>query len=215
MKKFLSIGFLTAVALAVFIAAGCAEQRKIIIKPSGEEISDIQTIINQIGLKDWRGPLSDMKEKITDQLGRTQNGLKNGDITNVHGAEIIAKVQDIVQKIDGMTGSYAGKHPHSAGGENEGGYGEDNGYSAGGNSTGGDNGNGNSGSGAYGGGRHRHGGRGGNPVNSDLSDRTKDIADLKDMVDAYYTTSTARALTTTAQAATAEAGNTTTTANTR
>jgi hypothetical protein len=48
-----------------------------------------------------------------------------------------------------------------------------------------------------------------------LSDRTKDIADLKDMVDAYYTTSTARALTTTAQAATAEAGNTTTTANTR
>lgn len=220
MKKITSICcFLTAVALAAFIAAGCAEQRKIIVKAPGDEISDIQAMINSIALKDWRGPLEGMKVKITDQLSRTQNGLKNGDITNVHGAEIIAKAQDLEDSIDSMASTYSGRHQHSAGGENQGGYGEDNGYSGSNdngseeNGYGGGSGNG----GGYGGGHSHHGGHHGNPVNSDMSDRAKDLEGLKDMVDADYTTSTAQAVTITASTpamSAAPAGNTAT-ANTR
>jgi hypothetical protein len=199
MKRINTIVFLTAVALAAFIAAGCAEQRKIIIKPPEEEMSDIQIMISQIGLKDWRGPLSEMKEKITDQLGRTQYGLKNGNIDSLHGAEIIAKASAVVDDIDKLTESYSGKHPHSAGGETQGGYGEDNGYSTSGNTNGEE-------SMRYRNGKHR-----GNPVNSDLSDCAKDVTELKDMIDTYYKTLTARAQTTTATAQT----ESTTTANTR
>ncbi len=202
------------VLLAAFLAAGCAS-RKIIVKPAGDEISDIQVMLNQLGLKGWRGPLSDMKEKITDQLERVQYGLRNDKMTNVQAAEVISKAQDVINKIDDMAGSSAGKHPHSAGGESQGGYGEDNGESSG-NGAGYGNGGYGSGNGG-GGGHHHHGGLSGNTDNPDLNDRINDVSDLKEMVDSFYAASTAAAVTPTASDAvtTTASTGTTTTAKTR
>jgi hypothetical protein len=212
-----SIKIVVNVLLAAFLAAGCASQ-KIVVKPAGDEISDIQVMLNQLGLKGWRGPLSDMKEKITDQLERVQYGLRNDKMTNVQAAQVIAKAQDVISKIDDMAGSSTGKHPHSAGGENQGGYGEDNGESSGGSGSGNSGGNGNGGYGSgSGGGHHHHGGSSGNTGNADLNDRINDVSDLKELVDSFYAASTATAVTPTASeavTATASAG-TTTTANTK
>lgn len=99
--------------LAAFMAASCASQ-KIIVKPPEDEISDIQVMINQLGLKEWRGHLADAKEKIIDQLTRTQYGLKAGNITAEQGAGIIVKAQEAIDKTDDMATSFA-SHSHGSG----------------------------------------------------------------------------------------------------
>jgi hypothetical protein len=144
----------------VFFEAGCAAGNKIIVKGTGEEISELEQM--QSGLENMaaNGPMARAKEVIIDQLKRTENGIKNGNITDTEGAEIIAKAQELIDKIGEMAqnaGSYSGGQHGSGGGGGGGGHGHG-----------------------------KHGADSGDSGNSDHQGRQSGFLELKHMIDEYY-----------------------------
>ncbi len=152
------------------ITAGCATQRKVIVKSTDEEISDLELMMRDVGDKDWNSRMNRMKEGITDQLKRTVYGMETGKITSAEGAEIIAKAQDVIDKMDDIA-----KNAGSNSGEHRGGH------------------RGSGGGGFGGGGWGGSGGMGVQNDNSGTSDdsgqhhgQPKDFLELKDMIDNYF-----------------------------
>jgi hypothetical protein len=139
--------------------------KKIIVKSSGEEISELELMISDVGDKVWNGRMARMKEVITDQLKRAEYGMKNGKITGAQGAEIISKAQDVIDKVDDMA------------------------KNAGGRSGGGHRGGGGFGGGGFGGGGgHRHHDDSGTSDDSDQHGQPNDFLELKHLIDGYYST---------------------------
>jgi hypothetical protein len=150
--------------LTLAIVSECATERKAVVKSTGEEISDIEAMITDVDDKNWNSHMERMREGIIDQLKRTEYGMKIGQITNTEGAEIIAKAQDVIDKMDDFAknvGNNSGGHKGSGGGFGGGGWG--------------------------GGGTGRHNADDGTSDDSgQRHGQPKDFLELKDMIDNYY-----------------------------
>jgi hypothetical protein len=169
------------------LAAGCATQRKVIIKETGVEVLEVKQMLANVYDRDWNGPLARLKENMTDQLKRTETGLENGKITNVEAADIISKADEVMAKIDEMAktvGQYSGQR--GAGGGNP------------------------AGGGMGGGHGHHHGGGGaGASGNGESHGQPEEFMQLKTMIDDYYSntvTASAESLTSTVTASPGETG---------
>jgi uncharacterized membrane protein YgcG len=158
--------------LIILMLTGCASGRKVIIKGWTEEIIDLQTLSNDVQQRDWGGPLIRVKAGITDQLTRTIYGMKNGKINSAQGAEVIARAEDAIDKIEETAKNPPGGH--SGGGRRGGGGGAAAGLASGG-------------AGGFGGGGRRH-----HLDDEDLPDDSeshglpKELIELKALVDGYY-----------------------------
>jgi len=119
-------------------------------------------MISDVSEKNWNSHMERMKEGIIDQLKRTEYGMKTGQITNTEGAEIIAKAQDVIDKMDDFAknaGSYSGGHMGGHRGSGGGGFG----------------------------GTGRHNADEGTSDDSEQRHgQPKDFLELKDMIDNYY-----------------------------
>jgi hypothetical protein len=91
-----------AVAAALIVSIGCGAQKKYVAK--GETTAaKLKQLFSDINDKKWEGPMNNMKEKITDQLSRVENGMKSGKITDGEAEEIVASAENVMSSIDEMT----------------------------------------------------------------------------------------------------------------
>ncbi len=156
-------------SIITILMAGCAAQKKIVVKSSGEEIAMLGQMTTDVSNRDWNGPMIRLKEVIIDQLERAQTGMKTRRITEPQGAEIISKAADVIEKADDMAQNST-THTKGQGGGHKGGGG---GMGMGG-----------------GGGRHHHddSGSGSSDSDNDSGSRgqLKEFVELKDMITGYY-----------------------------
>jgi hypothetical protein len=175
------------IPLVLSLAAGCAQQRKVVVKETGVEILEVKQMLADVYDRDWNGPLARMKENMTDQLKRTETGMENGKITNAEAADIISKADEVTAKIDEMSktvSQYAGQRGSGGGGNHSGG-------------------------GMGGGHGHHHGGGAGASNNGESHGQPEDFLQLKTMIDDYYSntvTASAESLTATVTAASDKTG---------
>jgi hypothetical protein len=62
-------------------------------------------MISDVGAKNWGVSMAKTKTGITDQLNRTIYGMQKRKISDMEGAEIIYKAQEVIDKADDMAGS--------------------------------------------------------------------------------------------------------------
>jgi hypothetical protein len=149
------------------LIAGCAAQKKIVVKSAGEEIAMLGQMTTGVSNRDWNGPMIRLKEVIIDQLERAQAGMKTRRITEPQGAEIISKAAEVIEKADDMAQNSTA-HAKGQGGSHKGGGGGM----------------------GMGGGRHHHddlsSGSSEGDNDSGSHGQLKEFVELKDMITGYY-----------------------------
>ncbi|MCE5299977.1 MAG: hypothetical protein LLG37_03760 [Spirochaetia bacterium] len=116
-------------AILAALLCGCAtaqKEQKVIIVKESRELTEVRQLMKNVDAMEWVGKFGDLKDKLTEQLIRVEDGIQTGELTPTESQEIFVKTRTMMSMIRDFqpkTGSSGDDRP-AFGGAGPGGMGK-------------------------------------------------------------------------------------------